>query len=161
MSHMGQNDPLDTPLPNTKWTEAKGNKIVALLIQGRFKAHACAIVGIEPKTLYNWIEASEKGEHEDWPGFHGFHLRVQQAHAAYCEKAEAEIERLADKGRNPDWKAYSWLLEKKFPGLYGEAAKKVELSGGLTISRTDIIKAIDEDEAEEKDGITNTTETTD
>lgn len=150
MSHMGQKDPLThTTTPNTKWTPERGNKIVALLIAGKFRNHACAIVGIEYHTLYNWIKASEKGEHEDWPGFHDFHLRVGQADAAYCEVAERELKRLASAGKNPDWKSEAWLLEKKFPKLYGEAAKQIELSGKLTINRSDIIKAIDDAEGEE------------
>lgn len=164
MSHMGQKDPLDQTTPNTKWTLRKGDKIVALLEEGRFKVHACAIANIHITTLHNWIEADEKELHRDieldeteergegnkpWPGFTGFSSRVREAEAKYCIQAEAQLEKLASAGKNPDWKSEAWLLEKKFPKLYGEAAKQIELSGKLTVNRSDIIKAIDEAEKDE------------
>jgi hypothetical protein len=135
---MGQNT-----LNNTKWTKKIGEKLVELLRDGRFKAHACAIVGIDVKTLYNWLEASEKGEHEDWPGFQGFHLRVGEASAEYCKKMEDKLDKYASEGKNPDWRGAAWLLEKKFPKQYGEAAMQVEISGGVHISLEQLVDGID------------------
>jgi len=133
----------NVPGKSTKWTKARGEKIVSLLREGRFKAHVCAKVGIDRKTLYNWISESENGQHKDWPGFPGFHLRVLEAEADYCQELEKELLIRAAEGKNPDWKGAAWMLEKKHPLLYGDQAKKVELSGSVRITISDILDAID------------------
>ena len=115
------------------------------------------MIGIDVKTLYNWIELSEKGEHgpksktRTWPGFQGFHFRVREADAEFCGQMESDVRTYGWAGKNPDWKAIAWLLEKKFPGMYGEAAKKVELSGKVQVGMDDLIRLIDEDEAKNND----------
>jgi hypothetical protein len=133
---------------HSKWTPEKGDKIISLLEEGKFKVHAAAMVGIDRTTLYHWINESEKGEHEDWEGFNDFHIRVTEAESKYCQKMEDEINRLAAAGKNPDWRGAAFLLERKHPGLYGEKKKEIELSGGVKFSIPDLIAAIDEAEKE-------------
>jgi hypothetical protein len=144
---MGQKDPSTT----TKWTKEKGDKIIELLKEGRFKVHACAINHITLQTFYNWIEASQEGKHVNpdspegdvyWPGFEDFANRVLEAEAEYCRSVEEKLDNYAKSGKNPDWKGPAWLLERKFPKLYGEAASKVEISGSVNIGIPDIQKAI-------------------
>lgn len=102
--------------------EALVLELVRLLRQGSWRNVACRRVGIDPKTLRNWLTYAEKGDERYLP-----------VRAAILE-AEAEVEleavRRIGAAAREDWKADAWWLEKRYPKRYGSRAR-LEHSGEI------------------------------
>lgn len=97
-------------------------ELVRLLHQGAWRNVACRRVGIDPKTLRNWLTYAEKGDE-----------RYVPVRAAILEaESEVELEAIRRIGAAAleDWKADAWWLEKRYPKRYGNRSK-VEHSGQI------------------------------
>lgn len=146
----------------TKLTPEITEAVCDALVEGLSIEGACARAGIAPSTYYDWNARGADGEA----------LFVEFAEATARARAEVE-ERLLEsvewaagerirkkalgQGRDAeivdeverDWRAAAWLLERKFPGAYGNRSK-VEHSGpdGGPITLAGLAKlAADSDDA--------------
>lgn len=117
----------------TKLTEELTEQLCALLRTGEFLEHACAAVGLNKTTVYDWIKQGES-EPEDGP-----HRIFSNACARAREEGERyHLERINKIGdgeahagegfSKPDWKARAWILERLNRARYGNV-QKTELTG--------------------------------
>jgi hypothetical protein len=87
-------------------TKLKG-KICKLLTQGHTIATVCGSVGIAERTYFTWCEK---------------HLHFSQATTRAIEQSKIVlVEKLR---RADDWRAWAFLLERRFPGEYGRVAER-------------------------------------
>lgn len=109
------------------------------LRKGHFPETAAALCGITKATFIKWIRrASEPGAPKI---YRDLALAVERAQAE-SEARELEIIRIVSQGyrpkydadgklimagRNPNWQAAAWLLERRFPKKWGKK-EHVELS---------------------------------
>tara|TARA_Y100000310_G_C20530898_1_gene738399 strand:- start:133 stop:570 length:438 start_codon:yes stop_codon:yes gene_type:complete len=91
-------------------TRAIEETILSRLVTGSTRRAACAEAGISYSTLYLWLS---EGKKEDAPEEHKkFNLEVEEA----CARAEIRwVGAIEAQARNGDWRAYAWLLERRFP----------------------------------------------
>lgn len=131
----------------SKYNEERVAPLINLIKKGIPITHACAAVGIDKKTFYNWLQS-----------FPEFHLRVKNAES---ELIEANINAIRaagvrsvkdDKGKiigvKGDWKANAWIAERRFPKEFGQHQKVEHDIGENTIER--IMKAAAAKREEEK-----------
>jgi transposase len=112
-----------------------------LLRVGMYINVSCQMARISEKTFYNWMERGkaeaervEKGQRSKEPEFYSFLQSVTQAMAEFEARALVSIDKAAN-GRGAeydrngklirpaieaDWKAATWLLERKFPDRWGK-----------------------------------------
>ena len=95
-------------------------EISDLVIQGKSIARAAVICGVSESSIYRWLKAG----------------REQGAEAIYIELVErineavefSEFEALqtlriaSQEAKN--WRAAAWILERRFPSKYGNAAQR-------------------------------------
>ena len=94
----------------TKRTREVEEAILSRLVTGSTKRAAAAEAGISYPTLWLWLSDGKK---EDAPEEHKkFNLDVAEA----CARAEIRwVSSIEQQARNGDWRAYAWLLERRFP----------------------------------------------
>ena len=138
---MGQKDP--NKRNNVKFSKERVDKILTFLREGRHVSHAAIMSGITLDTLNNWIKWSDDGD-RDFRDF-GFHAR--EAKAIGETMLEDQAIALCHHERKPDAKTLLHILATKNRAVYGEQ-QTVELTGKVDIGIADIIRAIDEDEAQ-------------
>lgn len=68
---------------------------------------ACRGSGLNPRTLYNWLEYEKQGK----PEFQGLQARIDAARVEGQKKLLGYVEKAAPK----DWKAAAWILERRNP----------------------------------------------
>ena len=90
-------------------------KIVRIVAAGGFKSHAAASCRVDAKTLERCISWGREGR-EPFAAF------VADLDAAQADDA-IELEKTIRAHGADDWKAPAWLLERKFPKLYGDRGK--------------------------------------
>lgn len=116
-----------------KLTTELQNKFCAHIAEGMNKLDACAAVGISRKTLYSWLEKGAAQENERYTDFYNaYQLAVQSSYQNLCMKLldgdiQTRTELDADgnvlkvvKTETRSWRQAAWLLEKRFPHLFGE-----------------------------------------
>lgn len=114
-----------TGRPLTVTPEITG-ALCELLQKGEFFAHACAVVGVPPRTAHRWFE---RGQEDDAPD-------ELVAFWQACARARAEGEKalveqllsMAEDKSSKDWKAIAWKLER-LRGEIFHLTTKTELSG--------------------------------
>ena len=89
-------------------------RICKLLAQGSPIKSACTMCGIGERTYHDWNERGQQGE-QPYARFFAAATRARERHKANL------IERIIAAAKD-DWKAASWLLERQFPGEFGNAA---------------------------------------
>ncbi|MYE90777.1 hypothetical protein F4X33_17460 [Candidatus Poribacteria bacterium] len=107
------------------------------------KSDACAAVGISRKTLYSWLEkgeAKESERHTDF--FNAYQLAVQSSYQVLLRhvlEGDSQVRTELDgdgnvikivKTETRSWRQAAWLLEKRFPHLFGETVGNPPASGG-------------------------------
>lgn len=120
-----------------KLTDKMRDELVQVIRSGNYIETACAYVGINKSTFYEWMKrgAREKQRVEDNP-----RAKVRKSEAPFVELsnavekalAHAEIRDVAIIGRSAesDWKAAAWRLERKFPNRWGRKERyELEHSG--------------------------------
>lgn len=109
------------------------DKLINLIKKGTPIIHACAAVGIDNKTYYNWLQKFPK-----------FRSRVRATESAIIQRNIDYIERAArgDEDKPGDWRAAAWHLEKRFPKAYGSRAVEIELSGKMDVTLEQLVDGI-------------------
>ena len=96
------------------------DRLLDNLREGMSIRAACTQSGIGERTYYRWLDECEDGE---W---------TEEVNAAK-DFAEAvalnKLKRLGDE--KADWRAYAWILERRYPDRWG-AKKELELNVGST-----------------------------
>jgi hypothetical protein len=93
------------------------NKLCDVIAQGYTREAACGHVGINRTTLWRWMKTDEE-----------LSERVEIA------GHKQEMKLLESIVRSDDWRAHSWLLERRFSERYGQKAElalDVNKSDGL------------------------------
>ena len=90
-----------------KLDDIRRRKILAALEQGASYQIAADKAGIARSTLHRW-----RNDFED------FEADCKKAEARGATKLLENIQTAADK----DWRAAAWLLEKRYPDIYGDNA---------------------------------------
>lgn len=110
----------------TKLTPAVQKTIVQALEKGLHIEHACGLAGIAKPTYWEWLQ---RGYREIAVGLHDepfavFTNAVLGALSRFALKANEKVR----KGRKHVWQAHAWLLERRFPHLYGRW-QRMEMTG--------------------------------
>ena len=116
-----------------KLTADLQNKLCAQIADGMNKIDACAAVGINRKTLYNWLKKGEAKETERYTDFYNaYQLAVQSSYQSLVRQVlggDSQVRTELDADGNViktvrtetrSWRQAAWLLEKRFPHLFGE-----------------------------------------
>ena len=126
----------------SKLTADLQNRFCAHIAEGMNKSKACAAVGISRKTLYNWLEKGEAKENERYTDFYNaYQLAVQSSYQSLVRQVldgdiQVRTELDADgnvikivRTETRSWRQAAWLLEKRFPHLFGEQTAQPPTSG--------------------------------
>jgi hypothetical protein len=88
-----------------------------------YRETACAAVGIDSKTLRNWLKLAKRG---------GASNAIYRTFAAGLEEAEAQAEivdlTFISMAAKADWRAAAWRLARKSPERWGDR-QRIEHSG--------------------------------
>ena len=107
------------------------DRLLDNLREGMSIVAACTQAGISENTHYRWLEECEDGE---W---------TEEVNAAkdFAEAvALSKLKRLGDE--KADWRAYAWILERRYPDRWG-AKKELELNVGSTSDKgTEMVTAM-------------------
>lgn len=135
----------------TVLTDEVHERIVTLTRAGAYFEHACAAAGVSDDAARGW---KKRGlENPDEEPYASFALELQQAQAEYAVQNQVVISSAAKgrtkrvitdqqgkkhtiPGREPDWKAAAWDLQRRFPHIYGDAALQEEIRTILAIVRS-------------------------
>lgn len=109
----------------SKLDEEVQAKIVALLRAGNFAAAAARVAGISPRTFWRWMERGEADDEHD----------VESEFCQFwrsCDRARAEaeairVQHIATAGKEGDWRADAWWLERAHPKHWGPPSQRLEL----------------------------------
>ena len=99
------------------------DRLLDNLREGMSIRAACTQSGIGERTYYRWLDECEDGE---W---------TEEVNAAkdFAEAvALSKLKRLGDE--KADWRAYAWILERRYPDRWG-AKKEVDLNVGSTTDK--------------------------
>lgn len=116
------------PLPrnrrgtSTKLTPETQERIVQALKTGAYRHTAANFAGIGRATLNEWLLKGEEGREP----YKAFRDAVERAEAEFIIASVSTI-RLQSKTQ---WQAAAWLLERKYPELYGQRARLPMLPEG-------------------------------
>lgn len=113
-----------------KYSPEIHKKIIEALRAGNYVQVTCDYAGIDTATFYKWMKRGEKGQKP----FDQFFSAVREAQAQGEMKHVVNIDRcglgrpaqydqqgkLIQAAIDPDWKASSWVLERKFPERWGK-----------------------------------------
>jgi hypothetical protein len=107
------------------------NIILDYISKGNYIKTACMAAGISEHTFYNWEERAEQynpdnGTGEDYLYFQ-FFQEVKRAEAQNIARNLQNIQSYADSGKQANWQASAWILERKYPAEFG---KRMELEVG-------------------------------
>ena len=119
-----------------KLTADLQNELCAKISEGMNKVDACAAVGINRKTLHNWLTKGAAKETEQYTDFYNaFQLAVQSSYQHLCRQvldSDVQVRTELDADGNVlkivrtetrSWRQAAWLLEKRFPHLFGETVE--------------------------------------
>lgn len=96
----------------TKLTDPLFRAFIELFLKGSFRSTACQELGVPYNTFRRWMSLGRK--HKD--GIYGqFRAGVMAAESRSQNNLLGRITAASSE----DWKAAAWILERKFPDLYG------------------------------------------
>ena len=117
----------------SKLTAELQNRLCAHIAEGMNISDTCAAVGISRKTLYNWLNKGEAKERERYTDFYNaYQLALQSSYQALLRQVlggDSQVRTELDADGNVikvvrtetrSWRQAAWLLEKRFPHLFGE-----------------------------------------
>jgi|GEM_PF-1168510 len=102
----------------TKLTPEVEETILRHLRMGAFRKHAAEAAGISDFAFDDWMRRGDEGEKP----FAAFVEKVRKAQAEDALRSQSIITRAQLGKIDGDWKAAAWVLERKYPKLYGQAA---------------------------------------
>jgi len=106
------------------------DRLLDNLREGMSIVAACTQAGVGERTYYRWLDECEDGE---W---------TEDVNAAkdFAEAvALSKLKRLGDE--KADWRAYAWILERRYPDRWGPK-KEVELNVGSTDKGNELVSAM-------------------
>ena len=113
------------------YPRAVRDRLLDNLREGMSIVAACTQAGISENTHYRWLEECEDGE---W---------TEEVNAAkdFAEAvALSKLKMLGDE--KADWRAYAWILERRYPDRWGPK-KEVDLNVGSTTDKgNELVSAI-------------------
>jgi hypothetical protein len=95
--------------------------IIRHLKVGAFKRHAAEAAGVSEDAINQWLKRGAAGE----KAFVQFFNDVRTTQGEDAVRMASVITRAAVKN---DWKAAAWVLERKYPKLYGRAGLEAAAS---------------------------------
>ena len=117
----------------SKFTAELQTRFCAHIAEGMNISDSCAAVGISRRTLYNWLKKGEAKETEQYADFYSAYQRaVQSSYQSLLQQVldgdfQVRTELNADgnvtkvvRTETRSWRQAAWLLEKRFPHLFGE-----------------------------------------
>ena len=120
----------------SKLTAELQNRLCAHIAEGMNKSDTCAAVGISRKTLYNWLKQGEAKQNERYTDFYNaYQLAIQSSYQALVRQVlsgDVQVRTELDADGNVikvvrtetrSWRQAAWMLEKRFPHLFGEGAE--------------------------------------
>ncbi len=106
----------------SKLTPETQKKIVDAIAEGNYLETAAAIGGVTYTTLNNWMK---KGEVASSGAYVEFLEAVKKAEA----EAEAlRVSRISKAGKEGNWQADAWYLERRYPDRWGKRIQQ-EVTG--------------------------------
>ena len=99
-------------------------KIVGLLRAGNYLATAARAAGIDPSTVYRWIERGESDEEHDVDS--PYRSFAALAGVARAEAVAIRVQRIQMAGQEGDWRADTWWLERAHPKEWGPPSQRIE-----------------------------------
>ena len=125
----------------SKLTAELQNKLCAHIADGMNISATCAAVGISRKTLYNWLKKGEAEESERYTDFYSaYQLAVQSSYQVLLRQvldhdsvvrteldADGNVTKVV-RTETRSWRQAAWLLEKRFPHLFGEETESASTS---------------------------------
>lgn len=109
----------------SKFTDDVKAKLVKALKLGATHELAAMYAGIGASTFYAWKKRAEDGD----PEYQEFVETLNQSESI---GAIAALEKITD---SEDWKAAAWLLERRYPEMYGRQKLDVNHSGEVTLAQ--------------------------
>ena len=119
-----------------KLTTELQNKLCAHIAEGMNKSDACTAVGIDRKTLYNWLKKGEAKAAERYTDFYdAYQLAVESSYPVLIRQvldSDSQVRTEIDADGNVtkivrtetrSWRQAAWLLEKRFPHLFNEGTE--------------------------------------
>ena len=121
-----------------------GARILQLISEGHFRAHAAAICGVNTRTLQSWVDLGTESEGNPRPAepYLTFARQLTAIEALLEWRVADVVKRAADGG---DIKAAVWYLERRFPTRWA-ANREPELVSDVG-PRVQIVEHADVDES--------------
>lgn len=105
----------------TKLTPELSQRVIDLVRVGNYVETAAAAVGVHRNSLFNWME---RGRKDESGAYFDFVNGVHQAQAEAEARTLAVVQRA---GKEGDWQAATWILERRHPARYAQRLQlKVE-----------------------------------
>lgn len=105
----------------SKLTPDTQKKIVDAIAEGNYLETAAALGGISETTFYRWMQ---EGEQATGGAKHEFREAVKRAEA---EAESLRVGRISKAGKDGNWQADAWYLERRYPEKWGK--RLTELTG--------------------------------
>jgi hypothetical protein len=127
----------ESGLYTSKLTPEVQGEVVKALLGGSPPEAACAYAGIQRSTYYEWLKRGRAALSdangnaaqvvEENP-YAGFVVAVDHALSRFITGTVATIGAAGRTRSEGDWRALAWLLERRFPGLFGQRTRH-EITG--------------------------------
>lgn len=109
------------------FTEERKKIIIEAIRRGHPPETAASLAGVSRPTILKWLAKGEKElgevEEEAFGDFYRFMLAYQKAEAEAVDDLLCDV-RKGDRG----WVSSAWVLERRFPRLFGRKAIELEAS---------------------------------
>lgn len=120
----------------TKLTAERRRRLLDALSRGHHRTTACALAGINDRTLRTWLRRADDGD----PRYAELARSVREAEAG---TEEIHLGRILSAGVE-DWRATAWWAERRFPDRWGDRVR-IELAGALEEIMAAAKEALDAD----------------
>lgn len=126
----------------SKLTPETQKKIVDAISEGNYLVTAAAIGGVTYTTLNNWMK---KGESASSGAYVEFLEAVKKAEA----EAEAlRVSRISKAGKEGNWQADAWYLERRYPDRWGKRVQEVTGKDGGPLEYVQRVQELTDSELE-------------
>ena len=124
----------------SKLTPETQKKIVDAISEGNYLETAAAIGGVTYTTLNNWMKKGESTSS-------GAYVEFLEA----VKKAEAEalrVSRISKAGKEGNWQADAWYLERRYPDRWGKRVQEVTGKDGGPLEYVQRVQELTDSELE-------------
>lgn len=104
----------------SKLTPELAATLVSMISDGAYDNVACDAVGIPRGTFYQWLA---KGRVATSGAYRDFHDKIKAARTKCHLRWVKHIE------GDPSWQSKAWLLERRYPELWGRRTLDINISG--------------------------------